>query len=407
MADRFANGLKLTAPVAAQCGRTFCRWLVEWLTRLCGWTIVDAVSGNWSNVVGSGTSGASVTSYPNRLNITGDAYSFDAVNDVGAYVTLTGFTGRYITRNGIYRIRQIISAKVAELEVERSVHEDGFPAGLTGLSWRLWRPTAAYVPDSANVIVLGGTGSTGAGAPYTFHLHITCRATNSYFPEFRMAPFASWNASTHAWNDSKYTAAQGIDDWSSSLTSVDVVRVWGAGDADRAIMAMRVEDNSYAWHMIYLGEIDVKDAAADPKPCVTWIGCNPGNGTPGGDNSLWFGYGSSSTMNAGGRWLAYDDLTTVTGYAMLAHVPPSDNYNWISETYRWWSERTRARYRQPIICECRTTGFMELRGNLRRVWVTNRDTTRLEALGVNGDYLHLRGGLVIPWCNSRAWYERG
>jgi len=401
MADRFANGLKLTAPVADQCGRTFSRWLVEWLTQVCGWVIHDAISGNWSNVVASGADGAT-TATPNRF--TSAAAPFTS-SDIGGYLTITGFTGRFVSRNGIYRILRLISSTEVELEVERSLHEDGFPAATTGLSWRLWWPTAAFVPTSTNVIVLKGRGTTGVD--YDFHLHITVRATNSYYPEFRISPFASWDNVGHAWLDSRYTTARGIDNWNSSLIDVDNCRVWGAADSDRAAIMMRVEDSYYAWHLIYLGEIDPKNALLDTKPCVIWAGSNVGNATVGDDNATLIGYGASSSINGGGVWLAFDDLTSVTGYAMIANTPASADANWISDTQRWWGERSRGRYRQPILCECRTTGYMEIRGALRRIWATARDMPRMQPVGVNGEYLHTVGGILIPWCNTKVWYERG
>jgi len=405
MADSFANGLNLTAPVAAQCGRTFSRWLVEWLTQICGWTIVDNVSGNWTPVAASGTAGVSVASYPHRFDIGAAAYNFTSA-DIGSFLTITGVVAaRFTTRNGIYKIRNVVSSKIVELDSAHSVHEDGFPSGLTGLSWRLWSAVAAYVPTSTNVIVLGGTGTNGS--PYTFHLHITVRATNSYFPEFRMSPFASWNSGTHSWNDSRYTSALGVDNWNSSLDTTDSVRVWAAGDSDRVVIMMRVEDNYYSWHMIYLGEIDPKVPAEDPYPCIIWTGSNRYTVLPSGGNTTLIGYGSDSSIVSGGRWLAADDLTTVTGYAMILQSPSSADANWISDTVRWWGERTRARYRQPIICESRTTNFMELRGTLRRVWATARDTPRLLNVGINGEFLHVFGGILFPWCNSKSWYARG
>ena len=404
MSDKFQNGLLLTAPTASQCGRTFSRWLVEWLTQLCGWTVVQAVAGNWTNVVASGSAGVSVAGQPNRFDI-GSGYTFVAANDVGAYLTITGFTGtRVTTRNGIYRIRRVISATVVELEVECSVHEDGFPSGLTGLAWRLWRPAAAYVPTSTDVIVLKGRGTTGAG--YDFHLHINVRATNSYFPELRMSPWASWVPGP-GWSDLRYTSALGIDNYSNSLLNTDRVRVWAAGDADRAVLMMRVEDDYFAWHFIYLGEIDPKDAVNDPRPCVLWAGSNAGVLGVGDDLSTLIGYGSVGTVLSGGRWLAFDGTTTVTGYALIACVPSSADAAVVANTEQQWNEPTRARHRQPILCECRTSGFMEVRGALRRIWATTRDTPCLAALGVNGEFLHVRGGILMPWCNTKAWYERG
>lgn len=404
MADKFVNGLYLTAPTSSQCGRTFSRWFVEWLTQVCGWTVIDNVSGNWTNYVGQGTAGATVTSYPQRFSITTDSYTFTS-SDIGSYLTITGFVDRWLGRNGIYRIVGVISSKIVEIDIARGVHEDGLPSDITGLTWKLWKADASYVPTSTNVIVLGGTGTYGGG--YTFHLHITVRATNSYFPEFRMSPFASWNAGTHSWSNSKYTSAVGIDNWNNSLLNTDSIRIWASADSDRVALMVRVEDDQYAWHFVYAGEIDVLDGYIDTKPCVLWSGSNRGNATVGDDNATLFGYGADSSMYSGGRWLAADELTTVTGYGMIAHISPSSDVNWISDSQRRFSEFSRERYRQPIICESRTTGQMELRGTLRRVWITARDEARLIPYGYNGEFLHILGGVSIPWNNSKVWYERG
>jgi len=403
MADRFQNGLHLTSPAASQCGRTLSRWLVEFLTQVCGWTVVQAVAGNWTNTVASGSGGASVTGAPRRFSI-GSGYTFSSATDVGAYLTITGFTGRYASRNGVYRIERVISDTVVELEVERSLHEDGFPRALSGLAWRLWRPTASYVPTSGDVIVLKGHGTTGAG--YDYHLHINVRSSNCYFPEFRISPWAGWLSP--GWADGRVIAATGMDSYSNSLSGTDDVYVWAAGDADRVTWMMRTDNDYYSWHFGYLGEIDPKDALNDPRPCVIWTGSNAGVSGVGDDVDTFLGYGSVGTILSGGKWLSFDDTTTVTGYAMIACTSPTtDNAPVITGSERRWNELSRLRIRQPILCECRTANYMEVRGALRRVWATCRGAQINEVQGVNGEYLHLKGGIVLPWCNTKAWYGRG
>lgn len=404
MADHFCNGLKLTAPTTSQCGRTFSRWLVEYLVQICGWTVHDAVAGNWTNYVDSGAGGSVDGSNSALFSIGASAFDFTST-DLGAYLTLTGFSARFASRNGIYRIRRIVTTKIVELEVEQCMHEDGLPVGETGISWKLWRPTASYVPISTNVIVLKGTGTYGGG--YNFHLHINVRATNSYFPELIMSPFGSWDSGSHAWLDSKRTSTKGIDNYSASLTNTDTIRVWSAGDTDRLVFMFRVEDDAYAWHFGYIGEIDVSDSTVDPKPCILWTGSNAGNATVGDDLNTLFGTPPAGTAYNGGHWLGYDDVTTVVGYATFAHCASSSDTNWMSDTQRMWQQPSRRRIRQAIVCECRTSGYMELRGTLRRAWLTARDMPRLIHYGTNGEYLHIIGGLTIPWFNSKVWYERG
>lgn len=406
MADQYVNGLLLTAPVASQCGRTFSRWLVEWLTQLCGWTVVQAVTGNWQNYVSQGTSGSIPTSSGTNSNVfKSNAYTFSST-DLGSYLTITGFTGRWVGRNGIYRIHRLVSgdSQSVVLDTKFGIHEDGFPPATSGLTWKLWRPTIAYVPTNGDVIVLAGQGTIGSG--YPFHLHINVRNTNSYFPELRMSPFASW-VSGSGWSDLRYTSAVGIDNQTSSLLNTDNVRIWAVGDQDRFAIGMRVEDDQYSWHFIYGGEIDPKDISVDTHPCVLWSGSTNGNSSIGYDATTFFGYGYAGTIATGGKWLGFDNLTTVTGNMMIAHMQPNADANWIAETYDWWNERSRARYKQPILCECRTSGYMEVRGALRRVWASCRAIPRMHVLGVNGEYIHLKGGLIFPWNNSKSYYERG
>jgi len=406
MADKYANGLLLTAPTASQCGRTFARWLVEWLTQICGWTLHDAYVGTaWSNVVSSGTDGAedpTETTYQKWL-----FKSVSAVfssSDVGAYLTITGFSKA--EWNGIYRINQVVSATTVKLDIWDSVHHRGILPGATGLTWRLWRPTNTYCPVANDIAVVKGTGTTSGGpSGYSFHTHIKVRSSNSYFPELIMSPFASWVVST-GWSDAKRTTALGIDNWSNSLINVDNCRVWAAADKDRAVIFIRPEDDYYSYHFLYIGEINTYHTAEDPKPCILWEGSNAGSTTPGGDAVTLIGTGASSNLNGRGYWLGYDDLTTVAGNMTFMHCSPAADLHWMAEWRRQFSMYNKDNYLLDAVCESKTTGHMELRGALRRTWITGRDNPRLNVFGANGEYVHVIGGLTMPWHGSQIRYER-
>jgi len=399
VSDKFQNGLLLTAPAASQCGRTFCRWLFEWATVILGQTNVDNSDvGKWTSCVFTDTSGSYVTSYEDRFSIGASAYNFDSVNDKGAYLTLTNMSAH----NGIYRILRVIDTKTVALDIKYSVHEDGLPQS-TGINWRLWRPTATYVPTNTDFAVLGGLGTIGAG--YTYHLHMLCRNTNSYFPEFVIGPWANWDPAGNVWLDAKHTTARGIDNYSNSVVNVDNCRVWAIGDTDRIIVMIRTEDDNYSWHFVYLGEIDTYYPSIDTKPCVVWAGSNAGVATPQDASDL-IGVGGANSINGGGRWLAADNVTTVNGYLMFSHCSPCADAHWLALTYRRWSQYNFDVPRMPLICESRTAGNMELRGSLRRIWATSRDLARLSLLGLHAEYLHLVGGFVVPWNVSRVWYSR-
>jgi hypothetical protein len=365
---------------------------------------VDTPVGSaWSNYVHSEVSpgtGQSVLDQKKQFDIGASTYNFDAATDTGAYLTLTGLT----EHNGIYRINRVISSKVVELDTNFSVSDAGIVENQVDVAWRLWRPTATYCPVANDVAVLGGLGTTGGGFP--FHLHMNVRATNSYFPEFILSPFASWNAGTHAWTDSKRISAKGIDNWNNSVINVDNCRVFAAGDADRMVIMLRMEDDYYAWHFIYLGEIDTSYPVLDTRPCVVVLGSNRGNATAAGDNVTLFGTGADSSIYSGALWLAHDDVTSIAGRMMYYHCPVNADSNYYAGKYRVFSQINRQRYLQQIVCESLTSGYMEIRGALRRVWLTTQDDNRFMVLGNSGNFAHIVGGVVLPWNASPIYYQR-
>lgn len=403
VADYFQNGLYLPYPGVNYGGRTFSRWLWEWAVHVIGWTDVDK-SGQWDVTEATGSDAASVASYTNRISIAAESYSFVA-DDAGGYLTLTGMTPA--AYDGVYRINRIIDSKTAELDCHFSVNELGIPCNLTGISWRLWRPDNASVPLHDDWCVLGGTGTTGGG--YTFHLHMRVRnaASSGDFPEFVISPYASWDDVSHTWSDSRYTTARGIDSNDYTPYYTNNCRVWCVGDTDRLMIMIRMEDDRYGWEFVYLGEIETFNPTEDPKPCIVAIGGNYASTTIGADSSAILGYGLDSDLAGGLRWLAEDEVTTVAGYLTLAQAPTSFNGNWLSGTYRRWNMFSRNRNLTELICECRTSGYHEMRGVLRRVWATGREATRLRIFGANSEFLHVMGGVSIPWNGSLVWYERG
>lgn len=407
MADFFQNGLLLTAPASAQCGRTFSRWLYEWTTKVIGMSVVDAQAAEWEAYVhqeiAPGT-GFSIVGEPAQFDIGTSTYDFDSTNDVGAYLTITGFTDP--TLNGIYRILKVLSTKRVELDIKFSVLDSGLPEDELDLEWSLWRPDTTHCPAASSVAVLGGTGTTVPG-DYTYHIYMNVRSSNSYFPEFSIAPYdTSWNPTTHTWDDAKHTANRGIDNWNNSVINVDNCRVWAAGDKDRVVIMLRMEDNYYAWHFVYLGEMDASFPVTDTRPVLVWAGSNRGNATPGQDNDTLVGTGLDASVPDGGRWLAFDEVTTLTGRFMYYHTAANYNSNYFADRQRRWSMFSRQYYLQQIICECITSGNAEIRGSLRRCWVTSRGVDRFKVMGDLGEFAHITGGIVIPWNQSIIWYER-
>jgi len=411
MSDKFQNGLHLPTIASQQTGRAICRWLFEWATLVLGWTDLDKSGSKWDNHVATGSDGQSVSGYVNRFSIGTDAHDFSG-SDVGAYLTIPGITP--VGFAGIYRITRVLTTKIVEIDYQYSVHCAGIPCNLTGLNWYLWRNEDAYLPDATDWFVLVGTGTTGSG--YSFHLRVEVDAygTNTLgLPKFQLSPFASWDDTGHAWTDSRYISELAWANYYSSIDNQPSARIWAAGDTDRMVLMVRFErhgetyDNGYyCWHFLYLGEIDTFHASQDAKPCVLWEGSNYCNIDPGEDDARILGYDAQGNLNGRGKWLTYDDVTTVDGHLMLAHVPTNDNLHWMSQRRRRYSALTGDRLISDLICECRDSSYQELRGKLRRVWATGREHARVEPFGLNNEYLHLIGGMTIPWNGSRCFYVR-
>jgi hypothetical protein len=407
MAERFQNGLLLASVTASQCGRTFSRWLFEFATQICGWTARDSYdvgAGSYTNTQATGTNGASVVSEPQRLDITGDAYSFTAGVDEGRYLTITsGMPSGFEDRHGIYRIVNVLSSKIVELDIRFSVHDAGIPHPATGLNWRLWGPEATDVPsgNASNYGVIRGTGTQGGA--YSFDFRFIEQTTDSYFPRFEIGPFGTWTpGSPGSWSDSRNTTV--FDNWNNN--GCDNCRIWAAGDSDRIIIGIRELDNTQIWNMLYIGEIDAfYDNSVDPNPVLVWHGENDSNADR--DDIFGAGLATSTTFHNGGRGLAEDDLTTVSYYAnFLQTSPVSGDKWWTSGLQRRWSQRTRRIYRQSFMVESRTASHMELRGYLRRVWLGGRSLSRAVPFGRNSEFLHVVGGLIMPWNGSGVHEQR-
>jgi hypothetical protein len=162
MAQRFQCAL-YSEYGSTNVGRFFHRWLVEWLTRVVGWTLVDkAVGTKWDNVAASGSTCSSTSI--RRLQITSPGYVFSSA-DVNGMLTLTGFSDP--TKDGIYKIRDFIgvvgSVYTVDVWIDGGVHSDGIPPADSGITWRLWFANDTYCPTTSDVCVVGGTGTTGAG----------------------------------------------------------------------------------------------------------------------------------------------------------------------------------------------------------------------------------------------------
>jgi len=401
MADRFQNGLLLRSATASQCGRTFSRWLVEFAVQICGWTLPEnsAGAGSYTNDLVSGSTGVSVTGEPQQFrDLTGTPFSGVSANN---YITIFGGmpTG-FEDRHGIYRIANVIDDNNIELDIRHSVHDAGIPDPATSMDWKIWRANAADVPGSAGTewALLQGTGTQGGA--YNFHVQVKQQATDAHFPQFQIGPFATFSGGV--WTDGRNTTA--FESWvASNLT--DNSRIYACGDSDRIIVAVRQMDNSLCWNFLYIGEMDAfYDNSVDPNPVMLWCGNNSTS-----DVTELFGRqksGSSTFWNSG-RGLAANDTTTLSYLASYFQVSPgTGNLGWTTGTQRRWSARSSRIYRQSLIAESQTSGNMEMRGSLRGVWLGNNHLNRGTPFGRNSEFLHVVGGLIIPWNGSGVHEQR-
>lgn len=329
-------------------------------------------------VQGTGRTGAGL----NVAHGTGDGFTFGAGNvtvecltanfqasDVGKTITIAGATSA--DNNGSFVI-----ASVADTHHLTYANALGVTEAFTG-TWDI---------------------------SYNFQIHMTVKAidaTNAGYPTFIAAPWCSWDPAANAWLDAKHTTAKGMDTYLNSIWDPTSIRVWGYADTDHFMICTRQEDVSKSWIVAYGGEVKAFYPDVDPRPVIIVTGSN--NGT--NDNSQLLGTGIDS--NIGAAWLAADETTNLAGFLAFAHCSPSSDVNWISTLPRRWSTFSRRMIRQEIALQSRTAGNMEWRGVLKDTWVTARDYSRVTPFGGSSEYLHVMGGITLPWNGSKIWYERG
>lgn len=489
-------------------GRFFHRWLVEWLTQVVGWSLVDTGTAVWSAVAASGSTCSSTTA--TQIEVTSPGYAFSAASE-GGYLTLTGFAAPFQARDGIYRIRRYIgsvgSVYTLELETDFGVHSDGIPIGHSGINWRLFFANSTYCPSvNTDYAVVGGTGKTGAGLTdahrhvgtsegtlaasggvvtltdtqanfqdsdvgksitiaaattsghngtftiasrvsateitwsngagglpasedfegqwtirYTFHVHFRpCSVAGNFgFGEIRISPWASWDAVNHQWTvgDNRYTAAwdggEGFQTWDGGSTTS--VFFYGEADLDHFTVVAKAGRGAYYESVAsyHASELDTFYPDQDPRPCCIWVGSTYQNlyiagweygeaviGPPsGGISSI----GGQTYWGNGFRALGWDNVTTLTYYAMIAIQMPSVDPGWslTQSAHRKLSTRSRMIYKLPVVMESRSSGFMEIRGVLRQVWHCPPTIPMGYQQGASGEYVSVLRGILMPWNNSR------
>jgi len=387
MAYSFQNGLSSSLG-----GLFLSRWLVELCTQVAGMTLFDSKVGDsqWTATISTGVNGASVVGQTDQLDTTGDGYSFTSA-DIGRYLTITGMT--VPSRNGIYRITDVLTSKIVKFNAKVCVHEDGIPPGETGLTWRLWENSASYYPPADSWAILQGAYSVGG------NWHLKVRASNSC-PYFALGPYATWDAGTHAWsatdarNTSDYQPSNdesfGFASYGTLFACVDQnkIIVWVANTG-------RYKTRGF---FLYVGEFTAFHPSVDPGPMVV-IGCLAEAG-------IYQIFGSSGTdflgTKSGGRWLAPDNRTTLTCYGEVPSIITGINWPIEYSIMQRWSAFNRKLQLQRVMMMYPSVPHTERRGLLKDIWSITGLNERLTPFGPSREYIHFGMGVCTPWNGSKV-----
>ena len=403
---KYQNGLHLFGTTTSNCGYIFCRWMFEWLTQVVGWTNVDTSDSKWTDVEASGTGGTAgaTTAVAYEIDMSSSGRSWTAA-DIGKLITITGLTTA--TRDGVYKIAGIKAGDIVCIDIDRGVHVAGLPNS-ESFSWRLWDESTTYQPPSLSWAVVRGAYSHTPSEP-NFDILITAndyRDTGSGgAPSFALGPFGTWNNVTHSWSDDR-VATKTIG--SSNPYGAAVCRIWAYADDNHALIHMftsgSYDGTANQVALMYLGEITVPDTGVDTNPGVIANGWM----TNYGGAILWKVIGPEWTLTSlesfGNRfkWLSHYG-SPVDGNAQVPIVVSqsvSQGYNAVQEASRRISSWSRYIYRLNISLECTVIGSEENRGIIKDVWCGGRNLPYVMPFGSSKEFLHLVGGVSIPWNGS-------
>lgn len=389
MAPRYQNGLRFDTAG----GHMFSRWMVEFATQILGWTLYDNNDAGWSSTIGTGADAATTTN-ADELDFSGSAYTLTAA-DVGRYVTMLGNAGWSAGEKltiGIYRIIRVdASAEIAYLDIKRGVHENGLPLSKSSVSFRIWDTTT--IPANNTWAIIRSAYLHTPSEP-NMDVKVTAGAANTRYPLVAIGPFGTWNSTGHAWNDSRNTVDKSPDFGTQSTTYV--FAYGDETDNDHFIVGAYRNDGQI--HTYYLGAIDpTAGTVTDTNPGIILAGRVL--------TSMCWGYGENGEITDAVRMMAYNsgaDDVAVTGYLLGPSIVPNitnDNLFWGAK--RMWSEWSRSLYRIEPMIQCRTSTHMEARGAPKNFWFTNLYQA-LIPFGSSMEYLHLKGGIAIPWNGSKV-----
>jgi hypothetical protein len=247
---------------------------------------------------------------------------------------------------------------------------------------------------------------------YTFHVKLDVWSASSdpyYFGAASVSPWPTWNAGTNAWDDDRHTA-QIVNYGSQPLDRIGSCRMWAVADKECATFYFRTEKGYYGWAQswwIYqFGEIETFHPESDPRPVGLMCA-----GSRYDDRNYAIGTGANWLFRgpSGGLFMmGWDEITSLTYYLMFPHSPYSSDYNWLSRMIRRKSMWSHKLPHMRLMVECRTTGYMELRGLLKHMtYINQQQGWAMEPFGAARELIHMIGGLVFPWpAGCKQWFEQ-
>jgi hypothetical protein len=398
MANRFTNNLFLdvsdTSPntIAGLVNRVLFEIWTQ--TGLPGVTNKDS-SGNWATTISNGSGASTPATYTDRVTTSG--FDWTAGSYVNNYITLSipDVGGDEDEYSGVYRILSIVDANNIVVDTDQGTHEDGFPvAGLSTITWRHFGRTTSYFPVNTGDFAV-------VRHPYSTSGYMNTRFETSSSVDYaimNLGPFDNWNASTHVWNDSKYTADKYMFE---SRSNRDYAYLTLHTTENRMTGMIYVQEDTGSNRrvgFIYFGEITPKRASIDTSPSIILAGDiqNTLISKVIGQTR------TSNTIYNGSRWLGHDDLTTLTGYVVVEAIRHRANpdINYLDDVGRIYSDWNGDVYGTVPIVRSITSTFMEERGRLIDVEAGPRKYTELTPLGSTNNKLHLFGGIILSVWNG-------
>jgi hypothetical protein len=372
------------------------RLLYLWLIKVVGWASVDTQGSRWNDPKEAQTDGATDASLPYKFtSATADFVTNCIVGDhllvcpTAAPATAGGFTDA--TRNGFYRIDQIIDANTVYVDTWSGVDTDGLPLGESGLNFEVHRFTdpSNTLPQNDDFWVARGTGTGG-----DFDLYCLNNSIGNYgYAKFSISPWDDWDAGAHAW---KTPARYTTETYINNSPHTDICWCYGFADLTQAFFYYKGFGFGFdsQWPQYwYFGDIEPFNASDDPRPVVLIYG-SPGNTTL--ENQL--NYMQSNVRMIG------PDLNVVDSGKLIRVT----YYNGSSTGILTQPVRNRSYYsgkliQLPLLVGYNGAGQTELRGRLKNVYNTNTYGARfMTPIGDTLDAMKF-GDLTFPWNGSKQF----